>query len=158
MGASLARSAGIEMTHIPYRGGPPVIHDLLGGQLSASINVLSNTLPHVQAGRLRALATTAPQRSTVLPDVPTAREAGFPALEGVEWFGLFVPGSTPANVVERLNGTVRAAMGTETMKTNLAKQAFEPRVCSTQELKALVEADTQRWGQVVRETGFKPID
>jgi tripartite-type tricarboxylate transporter receptor subunit TctC len=78
----LARSAGVPMTHVPYKGGPPVVQDLLAGQIAAALNVVSNVLPHVLAGRLRALATTAPKRSAVLPDVPTAREAGYPAMEG----------------------------------------------------------------------------
>ena len=101
MAASLARSAGVPMTHVPYKGGPPVVQDLLAGQIAAALNVVSNVLPHVQAGRLRALATTAPKRSAVLPDVPTAREAGYPAMEGVEWFGLFVPIGTPNEIVVR---------------------------------------------------------
>ena len=103
MAASLARTAGVPMTHVPYKGGPPVVQDLLAGQIAAALNVVSNVLPHVEAGRLRALATTAPRRSAILPDVPTAREAGYPAMEGVEWFGLFVPIGTPNEVVSGLN-------------------------------------------------------
>ncbi len=100
MGVSLARSAGLEMTHVPYKGGPPVVQDLLSGQIAAGVIVVSNVLPQIQSGKLRALATTAPKRASILPDVPTAREAGYPALEGVEWFGLLVPaGTSPENRV-----------------------------------------------------------
>src|SRR3977135_3763951 len=91
MAASLARSAGVPVTHVPTKGGPPLAEELGGRQNDAGLHVFSNVLPHVQAGRLRALATTAPKRSAVLPDVPTAREAGYPAMEGGEWCGLFGP-------------------------------------------------------------------
>src|SRR5690349_20968484 len=126
MGVSFARAAGVEMTNVPYKGGPPVVQDLLAGQIAAAPSVVSNVLPHIESGKLRALATTAPQRATLLPQVPTAREAGYPALEGVEWFGLFAPVSTPAAIVARLNALVRKSLDTDAVKTSLAKQSFEP--------------------------------
>src|SRR4029077_6919270 len=111
---------------VPYKGGPPIVQDLLAGQIAAGVVVVSNVLPHVQAGRVRALATTAPQRASILPDVPTAREAGYPALEGVEWVGLFVPAGTPPEVVSGLNSAVRKALDMDAFKTRLAEQSFEP--------------------------------
>ena len=158
MGVSLARSAGVEMTHVPYKGGPPVVQDLLAGQIAASVSVVSNVLPHVQTGRLRALATTAPQRGSVLPDVPTAREAGYPALEGVEWFGLFVPAATPAEIVSGLNAAVRKALDLDAVKTSLAKQSFEPRACTPAEFAQLIKSDLEQWAVTVKAFGFKPMD
>jgi tripartite-type tricarboxylate transporter receptor subunit TctC len=158
MGVSFARSAGVEMTHVPYKGGPPIVQDLLAGQIACSISVISNVLPNVQSGRLRALAIASPKRTPVMPDVPTMREAGFPAAEGVEWFELFVPAGTSEKVVAGLNAAVHKALQAETFKDSLAKQAFEPAGCTPAELAQLVASDTERWAAVVKQTGFKPMD
>lgn len=158
MGASFARSAGLEMIHVPYKGGPPIVQDLLAGQIACSISVISNVLPNLQSGRLRALAIASPKRTPVLPDVPTMREAGHPAAEGVEWFELFVPAGTPDNVVAGLNAAVLKAVQAEAFRDSLAKQAFEPAGCTPAELAKLVAADTEHWAAVVKQTGFKPMD
>jgi len=158
MGVSFAREAGVEMTNVPYKGGPPVVQDLLAGQLAAAPSVPSNVLPHIESGRLRALATTAPQRATILPQVSTAREAGYPALEGVEWFGLFVPIGTPAEIVLGLNAVVRKALDDEAVKASLAKQAFEPSGCTLLEFVQLIKSDLERWAATVKAVGFKPMD
>lgn len=158
MGASFAHEAGLEMTHVPYKGGPPIIQDLLAGQIACSFTVVSNALSNVQSGQLRALAVTAPKRSPVLPAVPTIREAGYPAAEGVEFFELFVPAGTPANVIDGLNEKVRNALQADSFKDGLAKQGFEPAGSTPGELTQLLKADIDRWGAVVKQTGFKPID
>ena len=158
MGVSLARSAGVEMTHVPYKGGPPIVQDLLAGQIAAGVVVVSNVLPHVQAGRVRALATTAPQRASILPDVPTAREAGYPALEGVEWFGLFVPAGTPPEIVSGLNSAVRKALDMDAFKTRLAEQSFEPKGCTPAEFAQLIKSDLEMWAATVKAFGFRPMD
>ena len=158
MAASLARAAGIEMTHVPYKGGPPVVQDLLAGQIAATVSVVSNVLSPVQAGRLRALATTAPRRSSILPDVPTAREAGCPAFEGTEWFGLFVPAGTSNAIVSSLNAAVRSAIAVDEVKANLAKQAFEPAGCTPGELVELIKSDQRMWAETVKASGFTPMD
>jgi tripartite-type tricarboxylate transporter receptor subunit TctC len=158
MGASFAREAGLEMTHVPYKGGPPIVQDLLAGQIACSLTVVSNALSNVQSGQLRALAITAPKRSPILPDVPTIREAGYPAAEGVEFFELFVPAGTPESTIARLNAQVNNALQSEALKEGLAKQGFEPAGGTPAELRQLVKADIGRWGAVVKQTGFKPID
>jgi len=158
MGASFARSAGVEMIHVPYKGGPPIVQDMLSGQLPCSISVISNVLPNIQSGRLRALAIASPKRTPVLPDIPTMREAGHPAAEGVEWFELFAPAGTPDKVVAGLNTAVHQALQVEAFKDSLAKQAFEPAGCTPAELAQLVASDTERWAEVVKQTGFKPMD
>jgi tripartite-type tricarboxylate transporter receptor subunit TctC len=158
MAASLARSAGVPMTHVPYKGGPPVVQDLLAGQLAAALNVVSNVLPHVQAGRLRALATTAPKRSAVLPDVPTAREAGYPAMEGVEWFGLFVPVGTSNEIVVGLNAAVRKSLQSDAIKSSFGQQAFDAAACTPAEITQLIKSDREMWAATVAATGFTPLD
>ena len=158
MGASFAREARLEMTHVPYKGGPPIVQDLLAGQIACSLTVISNALSNVRSGQLRALAITAPRRSPVLPAVPTIREAGYPAAEGVEFFELFVPARTPENTIARLNAQVRNALESEAFKEGLAKQGFEPAPGTPAELRQLVGSDISRWGAIVKQTGFKPID
>ena len=109
IGVSLARAAGFEYIHVPYQGSAPAVQDLLGGQIASTIVPIDGTLQHVKAGLVRALVTTGPRRSSYLPDVPTIGEAGFPAIERVGWWGVFLPAKTPADTVDRLNGVVRAA-------------------------------------------------
>jgi tripartite-type tricarboxylate transporter receptor subunit TctC len=158
MSVSLARSAGVEMTNVPYKGGPLIVQDLLAGQIASTVSVVSNVLPNVQAGRLRALATTAPRRAPALPDVPTAREAGYPALEGVEWFGLFVPAGTSTEIVSGLNSAVRKTLDIDAVKTSFTKQSFEPKGCTPADFAQLIKSDLEMWAATVKAFGFKPMD
>jgi tripartite-type tricarboxylate transporter receptor subunit TctC len=120
--------------------------------------VFSNAYPHVQSGSLRALAITAPDRNPLLPDVPTAREAGYPGMEAVEWFGLFVPGKTSADIVKALNASAQQALHTNPVKIGLAKLGFDVASTTPKEFMVLIKVDTQRWGEVVKASGFKPIE
>jgi tripartite-type tricarboxylate transporter receptor subunit TctC len=158
IGATLAQAANFEFLHAPYKGSGPAIQDLLGGRIPAAVFVISNTIPHVQSRALRALATTAPQRSLLLPQVPTMREAGFHALEAVEWFGVFVPAATPAETVTSLNGAIRRALATDSVKAGLAQLSFDVAGSSASDLDRLMRSDAERWGEVVKATGFRPID
>ncbi len=157
-GQMLARTANIELVHAPYRGAPLAIQDLLSGQLAAVITVTSNALPHVASGRLRVLATTAPRRSKQLPDVPTVREAGFAALEAVEWFGLLVPRGTPADVVGALNAATLEALGTSRVREALDRLAVEVGGSTPAEYRQLIEADLAKWPEIVKTTGFAVLD
>ena len=158
LGVTLARAAGFEFVHLPYRGGASAMQDLLGGQIPALISVVANALPHVQSGSLRALVMSGSQRSPLLPDVPTAKEAGYPGMEAVEWFGIFVPAKTPVRIVEALRAVVQRALETESFKSSLAKQSFEAAGMLFDDLVGLIKADTERWGGIVKESGFKPIE
>jgi tripartite-type tricarboxylate transporter receptor subunit TctC len=158
LGVTLARAAGIDFVHLPYKGGAPAIQDVLGGQIPASINVFSNAFPHVQSGSLRALAITAPKRSPLLPNVPTMREAGYPEVEAVEWFGLFVPAKTPTDVVNALYSTVQQALKSDAINTGLGKLSFDVAGMSQDNFVTLIKADTERWAGLVKVSGFKPID
>ena len=156
LGASLAQLAGFKFVHAPYKGGPPAVQDLLSGQLPAGVFTLAVVLPHAQRGRLHVLATTAPQRSPMLPTVPTIREAGYPALEGLIWFGLFLPGATPGAIVDALNASVRRALESSALKMGLAQQSLDVAGCSPAQLMALLKTDMQHWGELVRNAGFTP--
>jgi tripartite-type tricarboxylate transporter receptor subunit TctC len=156
-GVTLAKAGRFEFVHLPY-GGPGGIQDLTGGRIAATIYPIGTALPHVQSGTIRALATTGAQRSLLLPDVPTVREAGYPALEANEWFGVFVPANTPAETVNRLNGAIRAVVNTGAFKTALAKLAVDPAGETPTEFAQLIKSDFDRWGPIVRTSGFTPED
>jgi tripartite-type tricarboxylate transporter receptor subunit TctC len=154
---TLAKVGGFEFVHLPY-GGPGGIQDLLGGRIAATIYPIGTALPHVQSGGIRALATTGPQRSPLLPDVPMVREAGYPMLEASEWFGVFVPANTPAETVNRLNGVIRSLVSTDAFKTSLAKLSVDAVGVTPEEFAQLIKSDFDRWGPIVQASGFSPED
>jgi tripartite-type tricarboxylate transporter receptor subunit TctC len=156
-GVTLAKVGGFEFVHLPY-GGPGGIQDLLGGRIAATIYPIGTALPHVQSGGIRALATTGPQRSPLLPDVPMVREAGYPMLEASEWFGVFVPANTPAETVNRLNGVIRSLVSTDAFKTSLAKLSVDAVGVTPEEFAQLIKSDFDRWGPIVQASGFSPED
>jgi tripartite-type tricarboxylate transporter receptor subunit TctC len=112
----------------------------------------------VQSGAIRALATTGPQRSPLLPNVPTAREAGYPMLEAIEWFGVFLPANTPSETVNRLNGAIRSVLSTDVFKASTARLSFDAAGVSPAEFAQLIKSDFDRWGPIVRTSGFSPED
>jgi tripartite-type tricarboxylate transporter receptor subunit TctC len=156
-GVTLAKAGGFEFVHLPY-GGPGGIQDLIGGRIAATIYPIGTALPHVQSGAIRALATTGPERSPRLLDVPTVREAGYPALEANEWFGVFVPENTPIETVNHLNAAIRTVVNTDTFKTALAKLSVDPAGETPKEFAQLMRSDFDRWGPIVRASGFTPED
>jgi tripartite-type tricarboxylate transporter receptor subunit TctC len=156
-GVTLAKAGGFEFVHLPY-GGPNGIQDLLGGRIAATIYPIGTALPHVQSGGVRALATTGPQRSLALPEVPTVREAGYPALEAEEWFGVFVPAKTPLANVNHLNGAIRAVVNADTFKTGLAKLSVNAVSATSGEFAQLIKSDFERWRPIVQASGFAPED
>ena len=158
LGITLARTAGFEFTHIPYQGGAPAVQDLLGGQVAAVIVPSANVVPQLKSGKVRVLATTGPQRNSVMPDVPTVTEAGFPALEFAEWFGILLPAKTPAETVSALNGVIREALKINALTAALADFALEPAGNSPAEFASQIKADTDRWATIVKESGFTPLD
>jgi tripartite-type tricarboxylate transporter receptor subunit TctC len=156
-GVSLAKAGQFEFVHLPY-GGPGGIQDLISGRIAATIYPIGTALPYVQSGALRALATTGPQRSPRLLEVPTVREAGYTALEANEWFGVFVPANTPAGTVNLLNEAIRNVVSNEAFKTALAKLSVDPAVQTPMGFAQLVKSDFDRWGPIVQASGFTPED
>ena len=158
LGEMLARAASFQFSHVPYKGGVPAMQDLLGGQVASIISVVSNVLPHVHAGKLLALATTAERRSAVLPDVPTFRETGYREFVAVEMFGVLVPAGTPDPIVDGLTRAVHRALETDEVKAGLARQSFDIAVKARSEFAALIALETERWRSAVRAADFKPLD
>jgi len=157
-GVMLARAAGIELLHIPYQGTAPAMQNLLGGEIAANVTVLPAAIPHVQTGAIRALAMTGRERSPLLPGVPTLDEAGYPGLQSVDWFGVFMPAHTPAEIVGRLNGVMREALKTASVREGLTKLSFGVAGNTPDEFVRLIQANTERWGPIVAASGFKPED
>jgi tripartite-type tricarboxylate transporter receptor subunit TctC len=156
LGVMLARAANFEYLHVPFQGTAPSIQSLLGSQIASCISPIGPFVPHVRAGTLRALATTGAQRSPLLPDVPTIAEAGYPALEFAEWFGIFVPARTPSGTIETLSSALRAALQTKEVQAGLANQSVDVGGLTPADFARQVKADFGRWGPIVKASGFTP--
>jgi tripartite-type tricarboxylate transporter receptor subunit TctC len=158
LGVMLSRAANFEYLHVPFQGTAPSIQSLLGGQIASCISPIGSFVPHVRAGTLRPLATTGTQRSPLLPNVPTVREAGYPALEFSEWFGIFVPARTPSATVETLSSVLGAALQTREIQAGLANQSVDPGGLTPADFARQVKADFDRWAPIVKASGFTPLD
>lgn len=153
MGSLLGQLAGIELTHVGYRGDGPGLQDLMGGQLPAYSTVLGSYLPQMKSGRLRLLAVSGPTRSSFAPDIATFREQGY-ALDMTEWFGVFVPARTPAAMVQRAGDAVRAAVGQPDFVRGLAEFGMTAQGSTAQELSQRVHAENAQWQGYVKRIGF----
>ena len=154
--AMFAALAKIQMTHIPYKTEPPAITDLLSGQIHLMFSSYSTVAPHLREGKIRALVTTLPERSPLLPEVPSIVEAGFPKFPIVPWAGLVGPAKMPKDVVERLNRELNAVLKRPEVRENLAKQAFAGRGSSAEEFAGYVKEQLDVWGKAVRDAGIQP--
>ena len=149
----------VDLLHVAYKGAAPAMTDLIGGQVAANVSVMSNALAQIQSGKVRALAVSSPQRSPVLSQTPTLAELGHPEATAVEWFGVFAPARTPANIVAALNKAIGEAARSKPFQDALAKGAFEAMVTEAPAaFGAAVQTDINRWGPVVKASGFTPED
>ena len=147
--------SGANIVHVPYRGGAPMITDLLGGQIQVTINGKSVLLPHVQAGKMRALAVTAAERWPELPEVPTLVEAGYLDTPYDTLFGIVAPAGTPAPAIEKLNATVADSLRSAEIRASFAKLGIDPKITTSQEFAAIVAEEAPKWAEIVRRTGIK---
>jgi len=148
--------AGIDVVHVPYKGGAPALADLVAGQLSFMIENVPGTLPLVKDGKLRALAITSRQRLALVPEVPTMIEAGVAGYEMIGWNGIFLPKGTPAEITTRLSTDLVKVLGSAEMKEQLGKLGAEPVGSTPQQFGAFVQAESQRWGKIIKDLGIKP--
>jgi tripartite-type tricarboxylate transporter receptor subunit TctC len=146
---------GVNMIHVPYRGGAPMVADLIGGQVQVAIDVLTGSLAHIRSGSLRALAMAGKSRSEALPDVPTIGEtvAGY---EANSWCGVGVPRGTPPKTTERLNREINAGLVNPTIKARLVDVATTPIFFTPAEFGAYMAAEVEKWGKVIRASGIRP--
>jgi len=140
-----------DIVHVPYKGTGPVLNDLIAGQIQLTVGSAAPTLPQVRAGKVRAIAVTGKRRATVLPDVPTVAESGYPDFEVTQWFGILAPAGTPASVVIALNKAVQAVLRQQDTRDRFAAQSVEPVGGDAAALDALVRAEVARWGKLVRD-------
>lgn len=144
--------AGLDIVHVPYKGSAPAITDLLSGQVQLSFGDPIATLPHVRAGKLRALAVSGATRHPAAPDVPTLAEAGIPGYVVNGWLGLVAPAETPPEIVQRLNSEVVRAFSDPVIRERLTSLAAEPATGSSEELRRYIADENRKWSALVRDT------
>ena len=149
------REAGIDLIHVPYRGGGPAVLGLLTGDVDVFINDVSTTVENIRAGKLKALATAWPARSPLLPEVPTFAELGYPAVVSSSWFGLAAPAATPADIVGRLAAAMRNVFASSAYRAALAKLGLEPFTLSPEQSAAFITAEIDKWAAVAKSANIQ---
>jgi tripartite-type tricarboxylate transporter receptor subunit TctC len=147
--------AQVNIVHVPYKGSSGARTDVLGGQIEMMFDAITTMAPNVQAGRVRALATTGKSRSSVLPNVPTVHEAGVPGYDAVIWLGMMAPVNTPKSVIDRLNAEVRKVLAKPEVKEAWRKQGAETIDMNPEQFEQFLRADIEKWSQVVKSAGIK---
>ena len=155
IGEQFRQLTGVELTHVHYRGAALAVQDVVAGHVDLMFDVVSLTREQVLSGQLRALAILSPQRNPVLPDVPTAAEAGLAGLEGGAWFGLMAPAGAPRPIVDWLNAQTRKAYAASDVNERLTRQGLRLPLGSPEEFATLIATDSKRWGDVIRHGGIK---
>jgi tripartite-type tricarboxylate transporter receptor subunit TctC len=148
-------AAGTKLVHIPYKGSPQAVTDLLAGRVQVMFSPVSTVLPQVKAGKLRALASTGLQRTPAAPDLPTVSESGLPGFETSIWFGLFAPWATPRDIVERLARETTRVLAAPELRSQLAAQGIDVLQKTPEQLAEYVREETEKWAQVVRTAGVR---
>jgi tripartite-type tricarboxylate transporter receptor subunit TctC len=147
---------GTRFVHVPYKGGGPAITELVGGQVALYFSTVIVALPHVKAGKLRALGVTGTQRASVAPELPTIAEAGVPGYAVDGWYGMLMPGRTPQGVITRFASSLHRALQAADVKQRLATQGIETAVSTPEALRKIIVADIAKWARVVRDAGIQP--
>lgn len=148
--------AGTTLAHIPYKGDAPALQDLLGGRLGASVDPVAPALPHIKAGKLRAIAIASPQRYPMLPEVQTLAEQGLKGADAFAWFGLLAPTGTPPDVIARLNSEVNLALKQPEISEKLVGLGMTPVGGTPEQFGAFIRADIDKWGKLIHARGIKP--
>ena len=148
-------AAKIKVLHVPYKGTGPALQDTIGGQVQLVFGAIPATLPHVRAGRLRALAVTTDKRVSAAPDLPTVAESGYPGYEVTNWHGLVGPKGLPKEVVERVNREINEIITSEDMKKHMATEGLEPAGGTPARFGEILKSEAARWAKVVQQAGIK---
>ena len=154
-GEMLNVMAGIRMTHVPYKGGPPAMVDLMSGNIQLIFATLATSMPYIRAGRVRTLAVASAQRFALLPDVPTVAEAGVPGFAINNWAGVFVAGGTPRPIIERLNSEIVKALAPPDVRQKLLEMGLVAGTNTPEQFTSYIQAETVRWARVVKDAGIK---
>lgn len=154
-GELFKEAAGINVVHVPFKGGAPAVAALLGGQVSMTFETSVTLLPHIRSGKLRALGVAGAKRIALLPDVPTLGESGYPSILAENWYGLYAPAGTPKEVIARLYGELDRTIHSPDVREKLAAQGAEIREYTPDQTAAFLAAETAKWGNVIKASGAK---
>jgi tripartite-type tricarboxylate transporter receptor subunit TctC len=154
-GELLNHAAGIDMAHVPYKGGPPAVTDLIAGQVSLMFETGPGILPHVRSGKLRALGVGSVRRSAATPDLPTIAEQGFPGFDGVAWIGFVAPAGVPRPIVDKLAAETAAIIALPEVRERLLALGAEPGWGTPDDFAAYMKSEIAKWGKVIKESGAK---
>lgn len=149
----LKSSAGVFIVHIPYRGFPPAVTDMLAGNIDTMFAIIPAVLPHIRAGKMKGLAVTALKRNALAPDVPSVAELGYPQLESLAWIGLLAPAGTPAEVISKLSAETIRGMKTAETRDLLGKQGFDVIADTPDEFARWIKGESAKWSKVIRASG-----
>jgi tripartite-type tricarboxylate transporter receptor subunit TctC len=148
-------STGTKITHVPYKGGGPAMTELLGGQINLIFATAASAVPHVQSGKIRALAVTTSKRSKLVPDLPTVAEAGVPGFEANNWYGVVVPAKTPKPIIDRLHKEFTAVLNMPEIREILFRQGLDVAATTPQAFGAYIKSETAKWAKVIKASGAK---
>lgn len=157
-GVMFSRAAGVDLLHVAYKGGAPAMQDMLGGQIASGFPGVGEALPQLSGGKLRVLATTGPQRTRFLPDVPTMAESGYRDVVAEVWVGVFMPSRTPAAIVNHAATAIAEAQKSAEFNETFAKFAMEPVVGTPESFGQRIRADLAAWGPIIKASGFTAED
>ena len=155
-GELFKKMAGIDMVHVPYKGGGPAVQDLIGGQVPVGVLGSTPLIPHHRAGRIRIIAFTSKDRFPPMPEIPTLHESGLTGFDTTQWLGILAPKGTPSEVIARVHTESARALALADVKERLAQAALQPVGSSPQEFEALIRADLGRWSKLAGELGLQP--
>jgi len=147
--------AGVDMLHIPYKGSAPAVTDLIAGQVNMMFDNIPSSLPHIKAGKLRALAVTGSKHAHSLPDLPTIAEAAIPGYESYVWFGVVAPAGTPPEIIKRLNAELAKAAVTPEFRDRLMGQGYDVLSTTPEQMTASIRSEMAKWGKIVKASGAK---
>lgn len=147
--------AGLDVVHVPYKGGGAAVADLIGGHVAFSFASMPSAMPHVRAGRLRALAVAPAQRVSTAPELPTVAESGLPGFSSEDWQGVLAPAKTPQDIVMRLNGEIHKVLGTPEVREKLDAQGFQVRLSTPQQFAELIRVESAKWAKIVKEANIR---
>jgi tripartite-type tricarboxylate transporter receptor subunit TctC len=153
--ALLTSMTGIELVHVPYKGGAPQVTALVGGESQASLATISTVIAHVKSGRLRALGVSSAKRSAILPEVPTIAESGVPGYEMSPWIGVYAPANTPKAIIDKLNAETNKALKHPDVANSLTNQVLDPQPSTPEEFAQRIKVDYEKYGKLIKATGVK---
>ncbi len=155
IGEMFKRMAGIDIVHVPYKGGSPALSAVIGGEVQMTFSNLSVALPQVKAGKVKGLAVGSVKRSSAVPELPTVAESGVPGFEATAWVGIVAPAGVRRALIQRLNREIHAVLADADMKSQLASRGLEPAATSPEEFARHIRTEIERWSMVIREAGVR---